>query len=448
TYYDTPDQALRRQSMALRVRQVGEAQWLQTLKTGGAAGGALSQRGEWEAPVPDGRLSRAMLAATPWAEWDADGALFAALQPLFTTRFERLSWVLELAGSRVEVALDLGQVEIDGHSTPLCELEIELLEGEPAALFDAAWHIGQQLSLLPLHMSKAERAYRLAAGTLDEPLRARPPLLTRQMALGSVVQSVLRESFLQFTANLYSLRASDAPEVLHQARVGWRRFKSGLQLFKQLGKRSGLPELAALKPLLAQMAQVRDLDVAASEVFPAFAASYRSLHAKRMAPWHRLEDALAQDLAQQRAVLRQLLCDPAVGRCLLLLTRWLELESALPGRHPARHAKHPAAHWLRQRIAKLAAQMQATAKGRLGPKAQHRLRIQSKRLRYGVESLRSLLPKKRAERWYHQATQLQTDIGLARDRLLAIRTAERLLAPPGMVLFLRDAVLHGGSAAL
>ena len=235
-YYDTPDHALKRMAVALRVRQIdskGQPHWVQTLKIGGASDSAFSRRGEWEVPNATGMLDKEMLADTPWADMDTDGALFQALSPVFTTDFERLSWVVKLQDATMEIALDRGSVLMDGHSTPLCELEIELLEGAPEAAFEAAFQIGLHLSLLPLHMSKAERAYRLAAGTLDAPLRAKPPALTKEMSFDVVVQTVLRDAFLQFTANLYTLRVSDAPEVLHQSRVGWRRFKSALKLLSQ-----------------------------------------------------------------------------------------------------------------------------------------------------------------------------------------------------------------------
>ncbi|HTH40402.1 MAG TPA: CYTH domain-containing protein, partial [Rhodocyclaceae bacterium] len=48
-YYDTPDQALHREGMALRLRQQGE-QMLQTVKCAGVSSGGLSTRPEWEVP--------------------------------------------------------------------------------------------------------------------------------------------------------------------------------------------------------------------------------------------------------------------------------------------------------------------------------------------------------------------------------------------------------------
>ena len=339
----------------------------------------------------------------------------------------------------MEVALDRGQVLMDGHSTPLCELEIELLEGPPEALFDVASQIGLQLSLLPLHMSKAERAYRLAEGTLDAPLRARPPAVSTDMDFSTVARTVLRECFLQFSANLYTLRTSDAPEVLHQARVGWRRFKSALKLFKQTGAESGFPALDLLKPLLGDMTQLRDLDVAASEVFPAHAEAYQAGDARHLRSWCAMEESLERERQQLRAALRQALADPAVGRTLLHITRWLETGAIrVPGGR-RKHAKQPVSAWVRKRVGQLVEQLEAIPAQSKDPAQQHQLRLLSKRLRYGVENLRPLLPHKRAERWLQTAIEAQTRIGLARDQLQAIAIARHLQAADGVVQFLRGA---------
>ena len=454
TYYDSAEHSLQQHRVALRVRQTGtpdRPQWVQTLKMGGMADSAFSRRGEWEVPVAAGQLSSAMLADTPWAELDPIGTLYASLVPVFTTTFERLSWTVKLDDATVEIALDRGSVLMDGHSAPLCELEIELLQGEPAALFEAALQISQQLCLLPLHMSKAERAYRMAQGTLYAPLRAKPAALTEDMALGDVARSVLRECFLQFTANLNSWLGSDAPEVLHQSRVGWRRFKSALKLFKLQEGHSGLPALEPLQDMLKQMTALRDLDVAASEVFPAHAVAYQDGNAARVVQWQALEAAVATDGLAQRDALRQTLADPGVGGCLLQITRWLELDTVEPPQKPRKHKAGkanqavPTIKWLTHRVKHLAGDLKAAQRALTqDAKTQHRLRIVSKRLRYAVENLRALLPKKRAERWCRTATDIQTRIGLERDRQLAVATAERLQAAPGIVGFLRGAAYAVG----
>lgn len=435
TYYDTPDHALKRHGVALRVRQTGtdaHPAWVQTLKTAGVAGSGLSRRGEWEHALPGPQLDAALLRDTPWTELDPRGAWFDALQPVFTTTFERLSWVVQDADFGVEVALDRGSVLMDGHTAALCELEIELLRGTPAALFDTAAQIGQHLALLPLHMSKAERAYRLAQGTLYAPLRAQPPALNADMDFASIARTLLGESFLQFTANLNCCRSSAAPEVLHQARVGWRRFRSALKLLRLDKADAGLPSLEPLRPLLDRMAALRDLDVAATEVFALYAQAYVGDCRHRRQQWTRLQSLLAQAQEERRQALQQCLAEPATGLCLLQIMGWLETAKL-----PAPRGRHHAAGWLKKRVARLARQMQALPARTRDVREQHRLRILAKRLRYSVESLHSLLPPKRAERWRRGATACQTRIGMARDLLQALAIAEQLHLPEGIVEFMR-----------
>jgi inorganic triphosphatase YgiF len=137
-----------------------------------------------------------------------------------------------------------------------------------------------------------------------------------------------------------------------------------------------------------------------------------------------------------------------VGRTLLQITRWLELEAIDTPSKAGKHTTHAAAKWLHKRVTHLAEELKATQRlATQEPQSQHRLRIVSKRLRYAVESLHGLLPPKRAERWYRTATAMQTHIGLERDRQQAIATAERLRAAPGIVGFLRGAAFAAAHAS-
>ena len=66
----------------------------------------------------------------------------------------------------------------------------------------------------------------------------------------------------------------------------------------------------------------------------------------------------------------------------------------------------------------------------------HRASILAKRLRYGVEALRSVLPKRRAQRWHRQGARLQSAIGAERDLQQAMRIAKGLKAHPTLLKFL------------
>ncbi|WP_394755996.1 CHAD domain-containing protein [Rhodoferax sp.] len=441
-YYDTPTQVLRQARVALRIRRVGsdaKQQWLQTLKIGGLGDSALSQRGEWEVPVPDAKLDLHALQATRWNNIDPDGSVFQALAPSFSTVFERTIWVVRKRdGSVVEVALDLGQIEANHMTSQICELELELLAGSPPALFDIARQIAKTIAVLPANTSKAERGYTLADGCLDKPLRATPPRLTPKLSLHETTQRVLREMFCQFTTNLGLLCTSDNPEVVHQARVGWRRFKSALRLFKASLRGHAMPSWQALQPLLNLLGEVRNFDVACTETLPPLGANYAGEDSLRAQAWHRMEQALAQAALQQRRLAREALQQPAVGASLLEITRWLEgLSTLMTTGDVALEPKESLHRWARRRIKRLHDQLQLALRDTSDPDGQHHARIIAKRMRYSIEALQPLLPKKRSQRWHEQATELQLSIGATRDVRLALALVAKLNMEPAVLDFLR-----------
>lgn len=438
-YYDTPDQQLRQQRVALRLRRIGGAsqpRWLQTLKTSMGRESALSRRGEWESPVPDASLSRQALEATAWPDIDHDGRLFAALAPCFVTVFERTLWLVRRRdGTVIEVALDLGHIEADGQRAPLCELELELKAGQPSALFDLARELARTLAVLPAHLSKAERGYRLAQESNDMLPAAQSPSLSPDVTLPELAQQLLRDMFLQFTSNLSTLQTSDDPELVHQARVAWRRFKSGLKLFSKLLAGHAPPSLEHLQPLLSGLSQQRNLDVARLETLPPLSAAYAMGDAQRAQSWQDLMMALTQAGERQRQALRQTLQAPPLGACLLIISQWLE---QLAAHSENRHVRKGALRqWARQRVLRLEKQLERAQKDANTAEDWHRVRILAKRLRYGTQALRELLPSRLARRCYSQATELQTDIGATRDIAHALVLVAELAPGSGLLEFLR-----------
>lgn len=441
-YYDTPDQILHREKVALRLRRVGSdvnTSWLQTLKTGGRGDSALSQRGEWESAVPGTGIDLPALQATPWPGIDPDGAIFSALAPCFVTSFDRTRWtVRKRDGSMVEVSLDIGQIRVGDRQTPICELELELLAGPPAALFALARQLATTIALLPENRSKAERGYSLAQDSMGLPLHARPPGMEAGLPLTVAAQCVLREMFCQFTSNLNTLRTSDDAEVVHQARVGWRRFKSACRLFRPILKLDAMPSWDPLATLMAFMGELRDLDVARTETLPRYADAYVAGKASREKKWQAMDQALMQAANVQRKATRHALAVPAVGAGLLAITQWLEeLPDTPPQGETRQTLKLPLPRWARQRVSRLRKQLKRALQVAGTQETQHRVRILAKRLRYGIEALQPLLPRRRAKRWHRKAIELQTAIGTARDVVQASLLIEKLEVDNELVEFLR-----------
>jgi inorganic triphosphatase YgiF len=440
-YFDTPNQALRQARMALRLRRIGlsqSPQWIQTLKTGGASTSALSRRGEWETPVQDEQLSLPALRDSPWSSFDPDGTVFSALTAAFITRFVRTTWVVAAQdGSVVEVALDLGAIMADNHTAPICELEFELLSGHASALFEVAQDIAQVVAVIPCSRSKAERGYALAQNTLGRPLRSAPPALTKHLTLHDAARRVLGEALGQFNANLDSLRITASPEVVHQARVGWRRFKSALTLFKAPLSGSPTPPWTGLRPLLEAMGALRDLEAVTTDTLTHLKHSYLDGNAHRAKAWEAMHLLLQREIDRRRQVVLTALQAPAAGSALLTLTRWLE-ELAQQQQHavPSQKQHKALRSWAELRMERLDKRLNKALKTQETTQDRHRIRILAKRLRYGIEALQPLLPK-RAQRWHRRATQLQTSLGFERDVCQAAALVANLKIDRGLAEFLR-----------
>ena len=439
-YYDTPAQNLRQLSVALRTRRIGgraKPHCLQTLKTAGRCDSALSQRGEWEVPVASARLSLPALQFTPWKTIDPDGKIFPELVPVFVTTFKRTSWLVPgLDGSLIEVSLDIGRIVADPKSVPVCELELELMAGQPAALFDLAHQMTRTIALMPATASKAARGYALINDALNQPIGASPPKLSGDLSLTAAAACVLREMWNQFTTNLNALRHTDDPELVHQARVGWRRFRSALRLFKPVLSAERMPSWEALQPLLIQLSELRDVDVARLETLPTLADVYAAGDSRRMDAWQSMMKALLLAGKQHRRSLRKLLEDPKVGSTLLWATQWLE-ELGGPSGADTQKIKHRERlqSWARHRIAHLHDELKDASKN--SSSSAHSVRIHAKRLRYAIESLQTLLPKRRAERWCRQSASLQLSLGASRDSAQAGVLVARLDLDRGLAEFLR-----------
>ena len=449
-YYDTPDQALARAAVALRLRRLPGAGgqpdvWLQTLKTAGHDAAGLSRRGEWEQRVAGPQLDDAALAGTPWQALNPAGDWFGQLQACFTTRAQRTRWLIAPdADTRIEVALDTGDIRAGDAQTPIHELELELLQGHSAALFALAGQLAALLPLLPAHTSKAERGWRLAQGTLHQPRRAQPVRLGASLPIARAAHHVLAEALNQFCANLVAVLHSDQPESVHQARVGWRRFRSGWWLFRRVLADAPPPPLHALRPLRAALGHMRDLDVMALETLPPWAQPYIAHEPRRAGQWHALESQIAQARQRQRAVLLQALRTPATGAALLALAAWVERLHSHPPEKLYGVDRDRIGAWARQRTRRLHQRLdderRSAASQPHDANAQHAVRLLAKRTRYGIEALHTLLPARKADRWRTEASALQTDIGLARDLCNLIDLLRRLDASAEIIAFMRGVI--------
>ena len=107
----------------------------------------------------------------------------------------------------------------------------------------------------------------VSAAVYAEPLRLEPSL-----AVGEAMAAIFHNCLVHFSANAPAVLAGDHPEAVHQMRVGLRRFRSALAIFKPV---LVAQEVAALQDALGRildvLAPVRDRDVFLADILGAVA---------------------------------------------------------------------------------------------------------------------------------------------------------------------------------
>jgi triphosphatase len=224
-YYDTPNGELRKSGLTLRVRSSAQG-FVQTVKTA-ETGAGLFFRGEWETAVGSIEPHVQELESTPAGKVGSK-----KLRPVVRSEVERTTWRCGSAGDLLEFALDQGELQADGRKATLCELEIELLEGDPARAFAAARHLADEVPVRIGVLSKAERGFSLSEDLLSKPSKAPPVALRQDMTVAQGFAAISQSCLKHFRLNEPLIVQSRDPVALHQARVALRRLRSASSLFR------------------------------------------------------------------------------------------------------------------------------------------------------------------------------------------------------------------------
>lgn len=256
TYFDTPDADLRAAGFSLRIRNDAQGR-VQIVKAVGASAASLFARPKWEQNVSGDKP--VLDDTTPLKAFL--GRRVEALGPLFEVITERHRWLVAWEGARIEVALDRGDIVIGERRTPICEIELELVEGTPAALFSYARMLDEVAPLRLGVLSKAERGYRLLAAA-SRAVKAEPVVLTPDMSVPGAFRIIADGCLRQFRLNEMLLECGGGEEAVHQARVALRRLRSALWVFKAILEDDAFGHMKdELKWLSGALGDVRDLDV-------------------------------------------------------------------------------------------------------------------------------------------------------------------------------------------
>jgi CHAD domain-containing protein len=244
--------------------------------------------------------------------------------------------------------------------------------------------------------------------------KAGPVTFKAKSSLDDAIAAVVKSCRDHWEANLPAALDGRNPEGVHQVRVGLRRFRSALSIFRKFvpeNQRDWLNQEA--KWLAAQLGPVRDLDVfladldrhadeGADEDVAALAGAVRKAHAK----------------AKTAAV--SALRGARLKRFAARVETWLDGRGWYADDAEIPDVSAFAREVLNKRMRKI--RDVAARADELTVPERHELRIAVKKLRYGLEFLSAVLPEKRAQRTSAVLKRLQDSLGHLNDLDVAERT--------------------------
>ncbi len=384
-YFDTPDLRLQKLGYTLRVRASGEKR-VQTVKADdGGHGGGLFARAEWEMPVASDEPvidSRTPLAATLGDAADMVG-------PVFNIEVERRTWAVKEGAAEIELVLDRGLVRAGERQAPICEAELEIKSGQPAALFSLARRIEAAVPVRLGVVAKSERGYRLL-GSAPSCFKAEPMTLRAGLGAQEAFATIVRACVRQYRLNEDLLLDQYDPKALHQARVAVRRLRSALTLFKaKLADQHVTRFQDDLRWLANLLGEARDLDV----LIERFKTD--DLHAQINDARAVVHGQVIEGLHSHRA--RTLMMD---------IVEWLTLrevdedDDEVAEAFAADRLQH-FHQWVIKHAARLA---------KLDDEHRHEVRKKAKKLRYAAEFFTSLFDRKKQQRRYERYIEALEDL--------------------------------------
>lgn len=413
TYYDTPDLALWRAGITVRLRSEG-GRIVQTVKSAGSRTAGLFSRREWECPSPTGELHRPHLTATELPPLCRSKTL-DALGAVFTTHIRRTIHILKGPDWEVELAIDSGTVQAGDRVMPLAEIELELKAGSPDHLYGLAEAIATALPCRVPTRAKSDHGFQLALGEDIRPTKAPPLALDPDMSVAQAFQAIARNCLYHLLASEACLPGPHGSEAVHQMRVALRRLRSALKVFRAVVTDDELGPLRdEIAWLLSHLGPARDADVFLAGIVAPVMADHPDTPALL---------ALCQDWTSERdtafATARAAAADRRFALLALRLGRWIDHGAWTTGDL----GRAPLTPFARRVLRRLRRRLLDAGGARLGdlPTAElHGVRILGKQMRYGGEFFASLYPKSTSRTFLALLAQLQDQLGLLNDLAVAV----------------------------
>jgi inorganic triphosphatase YgiF len=321
--------------------------------------------------------------------------------------------------------VDHGTITSGRRSRPISEFELELKAGNSADLFRVARSFerktGAELDL----RSKSQKGYQLAESNRETARRAEPIHLSRKLSVNEAFTVIASSTFRHFATNADAVRNLEA-EAIHQMRVGLRRTRAAISLFKDILRHASTARInAELKWLTGELAPAREIDVFLEERVRPIAKTGSPRRGSRA-----METRFAARRAKAFKCASKALGSSRFRRLLIDVLEWIETRRAPSGDETS--IAPYAAELLDHRIKK--ARKQGKRLTELSPGQRHKLRIKIKKIRYAIDFFEGLYrngDRKEIARLTSRLKQIQSALGALNDFMAHRKMAtEAALAAP------------------
>lgn len=433
-YFDTEDGKLAQSGVVVRVRKEGR-RWVQTAK--GPTSGplvrlehnvTLARQAKGEAPGVDlarhvgTPVGKAIGRALHLRAGDAYPDLF----PLYDTDVWRVTRVVAVEGSLVEIAFDQGRVRSGDKTLPLCELEVELKKGQPEHAVALARQWGADYGLTLSSITKSMKGQRLSRGEFAGPAVSATAATFHCDATGAqMVAAVLQSCLNQILPNASELAVARSgfdhlypdylyPDHIHQLRVGIRRLRTALRELDGLSDAFDAAWEPVLLHVFRQLGEFRDHDHLERDLLPKLlAAGGPSVSFTQT----------GKDIPNPTAAVRT-----PVFQDVLLSLIGIAHRPRPQGAVPHQPGRDAVKKIVRARLKKLrSAALKAGKKfTELNETDQHRVRKRLKRLRYLSEFSAPFFKSRKLNAFITALKPAQDALGLYNDELMALQALRKL----------------------
>jgi triphosphatase len=434
-YFDDRNRTLRQHGISLRLRQI-EGRRVQTIKA--LNGSGTIDRGEWETAVSCARPDLSAARGTPLA--NLLPTLCQPLEPIFETRVARISFPIQCGNSEIVVSLDRGRILTGKAAEAICELELELRNGETKDLFLAAQQVGGKIPIELSYETKSARGYALLDRGRGADLgKAETVSLKRGTSCAEAFRAIAHECLRQMVRNREGAVRGQA-EALHQLRIAMRRFHATLAFFSEIVSGPGAEFVRAeLRRLRGLSGPARDLDVFAVQVVDPLRQQFAK--DRGLAAFCR---QAARERASANSTLRKALRSPQFRKLILQTAAWIEAGDWRTGADALTLARQdaPIEYFAARQLSTLRRKFSRNGKllNDLDEEGRHRLRLRAKKLRYAAEFFFSLSSerkgRKQAKALIAAMQTMQEKLGtlsdLAARRLLAVEIGRKARTQPAL----------------